>query len=416
MDRPRQIVISEQRLLSESDREYVNNLNLNYDNSSADAIPPYLGLSADGWSSYYVGACWLKNGCCPLVVHPKVKDIDFIRIFADALNDDILPEYFKDAYRINFDAPRIQAEALNSVLSPLIVAHFLCVVNRLLKRGLKRDYVIREENLKSKVKGHVLALKNLQKNILRGHAELTLCRFQEYSLDYPENQIIKRALLASEGMLMSLKAANNELLNIVRKVLPHFECVSSDITPTEIRSIKKDKLHGEYPVAVNLAKDILRRTDYSIYEDAVSNSAVPEFALDMSRIFEFHVLSLLTRKYAGKKVYFQESAGIMGRCDFLIPAEQLIIDAKYKMDYINKSNEVKRADIREVAGYGRSESVISKLHIEGDRTPDCLIIYPSEASSEKSELGAGPILSTAEQVSGVRNFYMLGVPFPTVSK
>lgn len=259
--------------------------------------------------------------------------IDFLRIFSDALADDVAPSYFEEAYKINFNAPTIEESSLNSVLTPLMVAHFISIVNKLLKRGLKRNYIIREENLKSKVRGHILPLRNLQKNILRGHAEMVLCRFQEYSIDYPENQLIKRALLASESLLLGLKSKSNSLLFIIRRMITSFEGVSSNITPSAVKAIRRDKLHGEYPQAVELAKRILRRTDFSISENSATNQFVPEFAVDMSRIFEFHVLSLLKQKFQKEEVLFQVYAGIMGRCDYIVPSEKIVIDAKYKPLY-----------------------------------------------------------------------------------
>ena len=132
----------EQRRLEDADLDYIKGLSLDYDSGSDTGITHYLGLSCDGWSSYYVGAVWLKEGCRPLVVLPKFDRMDFIKILADALNAGIAPKYFNDAYSINFDAPVIQESSLNSVLSPLLVSHFLSVVSRLLKKGLKRNYII----------------------------------------------------------------------------------------------------------------------------------------------------------------------------------------------------------------------------------------------------------------------------------
>ena len=290
MDERSPIVLREQQQLDEQGREYIASLNLEYSSSENDEIPPFLGLSADGWSSYYVGAAWLKENSRPLVVRPKIDNIDFLGIFAEALSDNVSPVYFQKAYSIKLDTPFIEDEALNAVLTPLMVAHFVSVMRLLLSSGLKRSYIIREENLKNKVRGHILPLRNLQKNILRGHAEKALCRFQEYSFDYPENRLLKRGLLAAESLLLALRVPNNALLQLVRKCLLAFSEISSDITPQAVRSIRRDKLHGEYPEAITLAKRILARTDFAISEKATTSHRVPEFAIDMSRIFEFHVL------------------------------------------------------------------------------------------------------------------------------
>lgn len=418
------IRLREQQQLNQSDQDYVNNLDLNYCEDNHGNIPPFLGLNKDGWSSYYVGATWLKEDSRPLVVLPKYDNIDFIHIFSDALKDDLSSDYFQSAYKINFDAAPISERSLNTVLSPLIVAHYLSVVLRLVKRGLKRNYIIREENLKCKVKGHILTMRNLQKNIICGHAEKTMCRFQEYSLDYPENQIIKRGLLASEWLLKDLQTSDNSLLNITRDLLIHFEGVSSNITPSEVKTTRCDKLHGEYPVAIGLAKQILHRTDYSISGDFGAFHSVPEFAIDMSRIFEFHVLALLRKSFSRQDILFQVYAGIMGRCDYLILSGKVIVDAKYKTLYAKKFTELSnserdrlRTDIREIAGYARSTQILNKFKITDNQHPTCVIIHPNGKYYTKEELdNATNLLSLAKPLDGIEQFYTIGVTLPLLGQ
>ena len=417
MDSRSPIVLREQQQLDEQGREYIASLNLDFSSSENDTIPPFLGLSADGWSSYYVGAAWLKKNSRPLVVRPKIDNIDFLGIFSDALMDNVSPAYFQKAYSIKLDAPFIEDGTLNAVLTPLMVAHFLSVMRLLLASGLKRSYIIREENLKNKVRGHILPLRNLQKNILRGHAEKAICRFQEYSYDYPENRLLKRGLLAAESLLVALRVPNNALLQLVRKCLLSFNGISSDITPQAVKSIRRDKLHGEYPDAINLAKRILARTDFAISESSSTSHRVPEFAIDMSRIFEFHVLSVLRRHFIGQRILFQEYAGIMGRADYIVPSAQLIVDAKYKPYYTQKSSDILRADIRELAGYSRSQRIRNILKVEDNSEIPCLIIYPNGSySGELQILTEQPILSQSEPMPGINSFYTLGIPIPSVHR
>ena len=411
------IVLREQQQLDEQGREYLASLNLDFSSSENDTIPPFLGLSANGWSSYYVGAAWLKENSRPLVVHPKIDNIDFLSIFSKALLDNVSPAYFQKAYSIKLDTPFIEDGVLNAVLTPLMVAHFLSIMRILLASGLKRNYIIREENLKSKVRGHFLPLRNLQKNILKGHAEKTLCRFQEYSYDYPENRLLKRGLLAAESLLSGLRVPNNSLLQLVRKYLLAFTDISPDITPQAVRSIRRDKLHGEYPEAIGLAKRILARTGFAISDTSSIMYRVPEFAIDMSRIFEFHVLSVLRRHFVGQSILFQEYAGIMGRADYIIPSARLIVDAKYKPYYTDKSSDILRADIRELSGYSRSQRIRNILKVEDNSEITCLIIYPEGSYSEEEySLPLLPILSQANPMPGINSFFTLGIPIPVMTK
>lgn len=399
----------EQERLTEEDNEYFQNLDLDFDDNSNKKVPLYLGISKDGECSYYIGATWLKTGSRPLVVLPKFPDIDFISIFANAISNNISPNYFEEAYSINFDAPLIYENALNSVLSPLIVAHYLSIIKKLLKRGLKKNYIIIEENKKNKIRGHILPLKNLQQNIARGHSERVLCRYQEYSFNYCENQLLKRALLASENLLVSYCPRNSKMLQIVRNALTEFEGISADITPSQVKSIKNDKLHGEYPQAIELAKRILRRTDFSINDSQHQEQGVPEFSIDMSRIFEFHVLDFLAKKFPNAEILFQENAGVMGRCDYLIPSEKLIIDAKYKANYPKRNN---REDIREVSGYARAERIRKICNIKDSNILNCLIIYPNDYG--ETLISNKNIIEESIHINGIANFYTLGIKIPKI--
>jgi len=224
-------------------------------------------------------------------------------------------------------------------------------------------------------------------------------------------------LLAAESLLVALRVPNNALLQLVRKCLLSFNGISSDITPQAVKSIRRDKLHGEYPDAINLAKRILARTDFAISESSSTSHRVPEFAIDMSRIFEFHVLSVLRRHFIGQRILFQEYAGIMGRADYIVPSAQLIVDAKYKPYYTQKSSDILRADIRELAGYSRSQRIRNILKVEDNSEIPCLIIYPNGSySGELQILSEQPILSQAEPMPGINSFYTLGIPIPSVHR
>jgi len=404
--------LREQQTLNEEQIQYLEGLGLLDFEVKQNDFQPTLGI-VGGQCSYYVGAVWLKKDH-PLVVYPKVDDIDFLRILSDAISYDIKQSYFEESYHIRFDEPYIEDNALNSVLSPLIVAHFLSIMKKLLSKGLKKNYIIREENLKNKVKGHILTLRTLQKNILNGHAERNYCRFQEYSVDYPENRLLKRALLASESMIKALKRDDNGFLLVIQKCLSYFNDVSKEISLSEVKTIRFDKLRGEYPEAIKIAKMILKRTDFSITLNADSLDKVPVFCIDMSRIFEFYVLGILQKQY--NDVEFQFNAGSMGRCDYLIPSEKLIVDAKYKEKFNERDTANIRADIREVVGYSRSAKVQNKLHVNSQESIPCLIIYPQGYSSEEFVLNGSILENAVELRKDITDFYCLGIPVPRINR
>ena len=117
-------------------------------------------MSHDSWgyyASYVIGAEWIDEKEALVVTTKKgMEEIDFLTMFMTCFSSNLSVESFARIYNINSEAPAINAPSLKGVLSPLIVLHFLGVVNRI--KSLKKGYVHYSENLK-KVKGY-LQLKN----------------------------------------------------------------------------------------------------------------------------------------------------------------------------------------------------------------------------------------------------------------
>ena len=130
------------------------------------------------------------------------QDSDFLKMFSVCFNSGIEAKEFSKIYAVDMEQPRIKAPELKSVLSPLIVAHFLSIVKEIVKRGLKKDYVQREGNL-NKVKGRIDISRNERMNIMKKRYDKVFCRYQEYSEDTLENRLIKKALVFSQHILQN---------------------------------------------------------------------------------------------------------------------------------------------------------------------------------------------------------------------
>ena len=118
-------------------------------------------------------------------------------------------------------------------------------------------------------------------------------------------------------------------------------------------------------------------------------------------------------KYLQKKsineVLFQER-GFYGRqiADFVIREEKMILDAKYKPDYQNKSF-VDINDIREISGNARDESLLPDISEE--YSPRCVILYPGsefELLPESEKL----FCEQGKKIQHYRNFYKISVALP----
>ena len=413
---PEVIPLIEHQSFNSQDIEKIKNLNLAFQQTDYLRVPKYLGIY-DYCASYYIGASWLVKNELAVIVTPKMENIDFVTMFLSALEVDTKNEsdYFAQCYGIQFDEPTIETDEQLNQLTPLLVLHFISLLERLVKRGLKKDYFIREENLKKKVKGRLLFTKHLQKNVFQQRSDRMYCQFQEYTDDIPENRLLKKALLFADRIINnyeSLKAQSSysEIQSRLSKLKNRLSSISDEIEPYQVQKLSTNKLFKEYKEAIRVAKMLLRRYDYSISEASQEQHTTPPFWIDMSRLYEMWVFGKLLQ-HAIHEIQFQEK-GFYGRqvADYVIPSERLILDAKYKPNYAN-NNYVDIGDIRELSGNARDESLLPNL--DETYSPRCVIIYPGDHDELKHEEEA-PFDSQGIKIPHYRNFYKISVKLPMI--
>lgn len=421
------IQIKEHEEIIGEGRAIVQSLGIEFVETPYQKAPKYLGVKPDYKASYFIGADWLSYDL-PIVITPKMKNIDYMKMFLCALDFELPSDYFSLFYGIDFDKKEIACEGLKDEVTPLLIIHFLSTVKRLLKRGLKKDYVLREENLNSKVKGHIQLSKNIQKNIIPQRLDRTYCRFQEYTIDHSENRLLKKALLFVERYLSQHSELNgiNRLRNELNSSLSHFEMVSDEIELSQIRAIANNKLYREHAEAVKLARQILRRFSYSIHAVSSNTQKVPAFWMDMSRLYEVYVYSLLHQAY-GSTIEFQVPGYSGSAVDFIKKDQNLIIDTKYKPHYGDNNRGI-LDDIRQISGYARDKKVLKRLQSDDwneDFVPYCLIIYPDKderlIDSEDQEIDkevkgfeGKDLITEAVKIKAFHKFYKLSVPLPVI--
>ena len=378
--------------------------------------PKYLGITPDLEASYFVGVAWLIEDNLPVVVKPKVHNVDIAEMLIQALSisSDKEASYFSKCYKISFNEPTIETEEEQSELTPILVIHYISLLENLVKHGLKRDYVTITENLRGKVKGHLLFNAQLRQNIIPKREDRNVCRYQIYTTDIPINRLLKKALLFADRMLQVYMHRDHpqygKLRMRINKLTAVFEGVSDEIEISRVKGLASNKLFRHYADATRVAMEILRRYDYSLSNVSTATHKTPPFWIDMSRLFEMYVLSILKKAY-GDEIEFQVQ-GYNQVADYVHNGEGLVIDAKYKQMYAGVDVDVK--DIREISGNARDYSIISKFP-HPEKEPECIIIYP-EDNGFSSFSGLLSELAHKKPIRQFRNYYKIPVRLPTLVK
>ncbi|MEI6386239.1 MAG: hypothetical protein WCQ50_06375 [Spirochaetota bacterium] len=341
------------------------------------------GLAPGGFLSYYVGLDWLEEGKVALQVGPKVEGLDFQAMFLACLESPAASRHLRTAYDVRASSRFIPCRDERLDITPLLVLHFLTLLQDLLRKPLKKGYVAREENLIAKLKGKILMGGHLRKNVFGMRPDRMMCRYQEFSVDCPENRLLHSAYCASLDMLrlwiprMGLRVPG---MPSYENLEPHFRNIGYLSGVAELREQRSNPLYREYGEALRLARLILRIQGYREGAGETKVRLVPPYVIDMPKLFELFVLARL-RKEIGASIHFQ-GVGRYGAVDFLDVDRRLVIDAKYKPRY---ADEYVIEDVRQVAGYARDVGILGKLKLAGedrDHVVDCLIIFPEPGAPE----------------------------------
>ena len=364
---------------------------------------------------YYVGATWIKPGEAVLRVSPKFDDVDWVKMFTDCFYDadDEIQERLSDIYHIDFDLPKIEYGGTRCLLTPFIIAHFTHLVANIIRKGLKKDYHIRKDNLTSKLKGKLIFADHIRQNVCRRRQERNFCRYQDYSENCVENMIIKRALRFAKGFIDNNPSTFSLTQhNLVVEELDAFDRIS-DITSTEcIKTVHVNPVYRDYTRTLKVAKLIIKRFGNDMrHPTAFADILVPPFWINMPLLFELYVLGKLRKRYGCGIKYHTRSKG--NEIDFGKQSEQLIIDTKYTDKW---TDSTVHDNVRQLAGYARNKNIRMKLGIYDDTTVmNCMIAYPDRhgisSFTRHNILEENSVGNIAEYIK----FYKIGISLPQIN-
>ena len=347
-------------------------------------------------TSYFIGACWLEESHLALQIEPKIKDLDYLKMFLSCFKHPKVSQQLAKIYHIDFKQPKIQLDSNDFEITPLLIIHFLQVVKSIVKKGLKKGYYPVRQNLNAKVKGKINIANTLKHNIFQGQNHKTVCDYQEFGINCLENRLLKKALKFVQSYLAksSIKTDNN-LKQTLAYCLSPFELVSDEMNIKNLKNFNNNAFFKQYSQGLSLAKMILKRFAYNLKNTDTKN-LTPPFYIDMSLLFEQYVYALLLEN---NEVDYQYE-----HTDFLV--NDIIIDTKYKPQYKGKG-KYEKDDIGQLARYGRHIKIREKLKLT-DEMAKCLIIYPLKGG--KNELSN--LWDNASYIAQFKDFKKIGVELP----
>lgn len=333
-------------------------------------------------AGYYVGTRWVKEGRVAVCVNPKIEGLDITAMFMKCFNhaDYRLRKELGRIYQIDFDSTFIPSADFSSIVTPLLVGHFVSVVHSICRKGLMRDYVPVSENLNGKIKGKIDMPSTLSRNHAMGRYSSTVCRYQEFSTDCQANRILHTALefcrrfMAGAGCDVDATRVIGLMLGDTENAFRHVGMADPHCRMPRLRI---NPFFEDYSEALRLASMIFRRFGYNLdCTDNEDGQLTPPFHINMPLLFELYVYALLNEAYGHEVKYHERTYG--NEIDFMKTDERLIIDTKYITRW---DTDTVHENVRQLAGYARNHkfrSIILNEDERGMHILDCVVIYPSK--------------------------------------
>ena len=367
-------------------------------------------------TSYLIGLDYIQEEI-PFMVEPKFSygkndySIDFYKILFESLSYVKSSEIISDLYEVKFDSKPIEIEQKDDFLTPILVIQYLNILKKICSSGLQKGYYLVEQNLNSKVKGKILIKETIKHNHLKANYSDSYCRYQEFGFNTKENQFLKYAFQFCLNYLNQFRQLDlfQNIENMVGMIRSSFLVVDYNEGFRKEMVIRKNPMFPEYESAIRLANMILKRNAFNITNTTTNKVRTYPYWINMSKLFELHVLKYLRTDYPNGVIYQKSFAGRIPDIILNTESYKAVIDVKYK-NYSNKSLEIE--DIRQVAAYSKMKSIYKELCLNKGDELDSIIIYPKVQSLNKTK----DLLSQKEELRDYFNIYKLEVDIPILTK
>jgi len=395
----------DERLLS-----FLTNLGLNFEEPQYDDLKKlkFLGLFLTSKSPfkvcthYFVGAGWLVEGEIPIRIFPKDRNgkiPDYLKMYLKLLEDEeiITNTEFQNVFKVDIEKPLIEVKEEDKRFLYLVVFAYLSLLKRLVKKGLKKGFLYKEQNLNGRIKGKLDIKLTTQRFFSKTKYTRTVCKFETLTENILENQILKTALIQAEKFLKEFPFKGEDINYLIGYLKKAFWRVSTvKVYEKDFLKVKKSPFFPEYRNALKLAQIILKNLGIDPFLSFKGISYITPYIINMPKLFELYVWKKLKEKYGADVKYQVQKGGDIP--DFIVNEHNLIVDAKYKYLDLKK---VSKEDICQIARYGRNIDIRKLVSYNEDLEPELCIAYPTFEENEKKE-----------QLKDYFKFFKLGVKIP----
>jgi 5-methylcytosine-specific restriction enzyme subunit McrC len=368
-------------------------------------------------SSYYIGVDWIEKERVALYIEPKLNSenqVNFLSMLIESLEAPENMNHLDGLFDVNFEESWIVIPQQKDLLSPILVIQFLKLLKHIVKKGLKKSYYIVTKSLRAKVKGKILVSNQIKKNILQNRKTINICEYQEYGINFLENQFLKTVLSFVKKYLTESNSyfstfQKRQLNEILDYCMPAFASVDQLKDIREEPKVRNNVFFRDYKDAIRIGGFILKRFSYNINKLSETSSLTPPFWIDMSRLFELYVFGKLRTLFPVRNDLTYHDRYTGGKeTDILIRAKNFegVVDCKYKPRYLK--NDPSLEDKRQLAGYTRLKSVYEKLGKSHNEVINGLIIFSSQECEKNFELDDLYRIPINEYVG----FFKLGIALP----
>jgi 5-methylcytosine-specific restriction enzyme subunit McrC len=310
----------------------------------------------------YVGVIQTKDGTT-IEILPKITNVK-----SDDESKEILIRMLKTLKKSPFKS--FNLAHLKNHKMPLLeifITMFLDELTKLVQRGIKSDYITKEENLKF-LKGKLKINEQIKQNYI--HKERFFVEYQEYLSNRVENKLIKTTL-----KYLYKKAKSNKNQQRIREFLFVFDEIdlSFDIK-NDFSKVRLDRQMKDYEQVILWCRTFLLENSFSPYK---GNDVAFALLFDMNLLFESYVYDYLRKHGEYDTITAQDNqhhlAYLNGNGKFKLKPDivinkntdsVIVADTKWKILSEEKTHQgIAQADMYQLFAYGTKYENCKEMYL-----------------------------------------------------